>query len=215
MARLLYVMLEERGYSVFYDRESLRTGRFDESIKVAIKQCDDFILILSPEMFDGRKPENDEVLKEVIWARECGKMPLPLQMPGFEFPGAGYKFPDMTTENLAWQLKDDGVTVLMVAKGASLDLVENEDIFRIPAPFRPAELVGAVKMLVQLDQQRFKPSAARRTDDEKQMIADAKQLLMDREGYTEDQAHRYLQRRSMETSLKMTEVARLIIASYE
>ena len=47
------------------------------------------------------------------------------------------------------------------------------------------------------------------------MIADAKQLLMDREGYTEDQAHRYLQRRSMETSLKMTEVARLIIASYE
>ena len=66
MARLLYVMLEERGYSVFYDRESLRTGRFDESIKVAIKQCDDFILILSPEMFDGRKPENDEVLKEVI-----------------------------------------------------------------------------------------------------------------------------------------------------
>ena len=32
---------------------------------------------------------------------------------------AGYKFPDMTTENLAWQLKDDGVTVLMVAKGAS------------------------------------------------------------------------------------------------
>ena len=128
---------------------------------------------------------------------------------------AGYKFPDMTTENLAWQLKDDGVTVLMVAKGASLDMVENEDIFRIPAPFRPAELVGAVKMLVQLDQQRFKPSAARRTDDEKQMIADAKQLLMDREGYTEDQAHRYLQRRSMETSLKMTEVARLIIASYE
>ena len=61
----------------------------------------------------------------------------------------------------------------------------------------------------------FPLPSARRTDDEKQMIADAKQLLMDREGYTEDQAHRYLQRRSMETSLKMTEVARLIIASYE
>ena len=102
MARLLYVMLEERGYSVFYDRESLRTGRFDESIKVAIKQCDDFILILSPEMFDGRKPENDEVLKEVIWARECGKMPLPLQMPGFEFPGAGYKFPDSISDLPYW-----------------------------------------------------------------------------------------------------------------
>ena len=128
---------------------------------------------------------------------------------------AGYKFPDMTTENLAYQLKDDGVTILLVAKGTSLDLVENEDIFRIPAPFRPAELVGAVKMLVQLDQQRFKPSAARRTEDEKQTILQAKQLLMDREDYTEEQAHRYLQRRSMETSLKMTEVAKLVIASYD
>lgn len=127
---------------------------------------------------------------------------------------AGYKLSDMTTENMAFQIKNDDAAVLMVAKGTSLDMVENEDIYRIPAPFRPAELVGAVTMLVQMDQHRFKPSAARRSDDEKQMIQQAKQLLMDHEHFTEEQAHRYLQRRSMETSLKMAEVAKLILESY-
>lgn len=128
---------------------------------------------------------------------------------------AGYKFPDMTTEHVAYQLKEDGASILMVAKGTHLDMVENEDIFRIPAPFRPAELVGAVNMLLQLDQQRFRTAAARRTVDEKQLITKAKELLMEKQQYTEEQAHRYLQRRSMETSLKMTEVAKLIILSFE
>jgi len=128
---------------------------------------------------------------------------------------AGYKFPDMTTEHVAYQLKDDDAAILMVAKGTHLDMVENEDIFRIPAPFRPAELIGAVNMLVQLDQKRFKTSAEKRTDSEKQLISRAKTLLMEHEHYTEDQAHRYLQRRSMETSLKMSEVAKLILASFE
>lgn len=128
---------------------------------------------------------------------------------------AGYKFPDMTTENMAFQLKDDNTAILMIAKGTQLDMVENDDIFRIPAPFRPAELIGAVSMLLQLDQKRSKTSAEKRTDSEKQLISQAKTLLMEQEHYTEDQAHRYLQRRSMETSLKMTEVAKLIIASFE
>ena len=38
--------------------------------------------------------------------------------------------------------------------------------------------------------------------------------MMDHEHFTEEQAHRYLQRRSMETSLKMAEVAKLILESY-
>ena len=128
---------------------------------------------------------------------------------------SGYKLTDMTAEQLAEQLRGDGVTFLVVAKGALLDLLENDGIFRIAAPFRPAELVGAVGMLLQLDQQRAKPLAGQRTQDEKQLVDQAKQLLMDREGVTEEQAHRCLQRRSMERSMKMAEVAKQIIASFE
>lgn len=127
----------------------------------------------------------------------------------------GYKFPDMTAERMAHQLSGSGVTMLMVARGSLLDLVESDSIFRIPAPFRPAELVGAVRMLVQLAGQRRHGAAKERSRDEKERIGQAKALLMEHAHYTEEEAHRYLQRQSMETSLKLTEVARLILESYE
>lgn len=128
---------------------------------------------------------------------------------------AGYKFPDMTTEHLAQQMENDEAAILMMARGTLLDMVEDDDIFRIPAPLRPMELVGAMRMLAQLSSRRNKASAKKRTEDEKQLIGRAKSLLMDKAHYTEEQAHRYLQRQSMETTLKMTEVAKLIIESYE
>ena len=87
---------------------------------------------------------------------------------------AGYKFPDMTTENLAWQLKDDGVTVLMVANPPRPPPPPPAPPPPPPPHFRQEELVVAVKILFHLDQQRFKPSAARRTDHEKLTIVDVK-----------------------------------------
>ena len=124
----------------------------------------------------------------------------------------GFKFPDMPVLQLAHALDREDVAILVVAKGTLLDLIEDDRLFRIPAPFRPAELVGAVRMLEQLQHRRGKTA---RTEDEKQLISDAKTLLMEQEHFTEEQAHRYLQRQSMETSLKLVEVARLILASYE
>lgn len=127
----------------------------------------------------------------------------------------GFKFPDMSVQQLAHTLDREDVAILVVAKGTLLDLIEDNSLFRIPAPFRPAELVGAVRMLEQLQHRRGKSSATARTEDEKQLISAAKTLLMEQERFTEEQAHRYLQRQSMETSLKLVEVARLILASYE
>lgn len=127
----------------------------------------------------------------------------------------GFKFQDMTAQHLARALERDEPAILMVARGKLLDLVEDGNIFRIPAPFRPAELVGAVRMLEQLSHRSGKATARDRTEDEKQSISRAKELLMRQEHFTEEQAHRYLQRQSMETSLKMAEVARIILASYE
>jgi response regulator NasT len=127
----------------------------------------------------------------------------------------GYKFPDMTAEHMAHQLSGNDVTILMVARGTLLDLVENESIFCIPAPFRPAELVGAVRVLEQLSNQHRRGAGKSRSQDEKEQIDRAKALLMAHSHYTEEEAHRCLQRQSMETSLKLTEVARLVIETYE
>lgn len=147
MARFLFMMLADRGYSVFYDRECLRTGRYDEDIKQAIENCCDFILILSPRMFDGKSPENDEVLKEVIQARKNQKNLLPLQMSGFEFPDESYHFPDEISDFRYWNapqvkieafnytflqgyLKSSKSNLPVVLKKTLVEANEQEDIFK-------------------------------------------------------------------------------------
>ena len=50
-----------------------------------------------------------------------------------------------------------------------------------------------------------------RTEEERQLIAKAKELLMESRGFTEAEAHKYLQKRSMETGTKLSETARQIL----
>ena len=86
MARLLYFMLTNRGYTVFYDREAMDSGRFDKNIQKAIENCTDFILILSPHIFRKREEGKvDHVLEELKWAGKNNKNILPLIMQGFDY----------------------------------------------------------------------------------------------------------------------------------
>ena len=86
MARLLYFMLTSRGYSVFYDREAMDSGRFDKNIESAIEGCTDFILILSPNIFKKKAGAKvDNVLEEIKCAKMNNKNILPLIMQGFDY----------------------------------------------------------------------------------------------------------------------------------
>lgn len=86
MARLLYFMLTNRGYTVFYDREAMEAGRFDKNIQKAIEGCTDFILILSPNIFKKKSADEvDHVVEEIKFARRNNKNILPLFMQGFDY----------------------------------------------------------------------------------------------------------------------------------
>lgn len=85
LARLVYFMLTSKGYTVFYDREKLKSGRFDENIQNVIESCTDFVLILSPKMFDNIKLEEFNILTEIKIAIKNNKNILPLMMQGFDY----------------------------------------------------------------------------------------------------------------------------------
>ena len=53
-----------------------------------------------------------------------------------------------------------------------------------------------------------------RHESEQKLISQAKELLMDVNRMTESEAHRFLQKRSMDSGLRMAETAQLIIDSY-
>ena len=124
----------------------------------------------------------------------------------------GFKLADETCENLFHDLPG-GCFMLMVGSQAKLELSEAEGIFKLQSPIQRGELLASVRMLVQF--QRYIPKEkgpARRGEEERRLIAQAKAVLMDRHGMTEEQAHRFLQKQSMDNGAKMTDTARLVLA---
>lgn len=126
----------------------------------------------------------------------------------------GYKLPEMTATDLAYDLNGLAM-VLVIAPPQQLELCTNDNVFKLPTPFSRADLVSSVRMLLQMEQKRFKATAPpRRSEKDAAVISKAKELLMGKNGMTEQEAHRFIQRRSMDTGAKAVETARLIIESY-
>lgn len=58
-ANLIATRLKASGYSVFFDVETLRSGKFNEQLFSVIQQCKDFLLVLPPEALDRCVNEDD------------------------------------------------------------------------------------------------------------------------------------------------------------
>ncbi len=121
---------------------------------------------------------------------------------------------DMTADSLADALRKEAF-FLCVGKPGELDYCENEDLFKVPLPVRSGELIGALNILLQLDERAIEKRIPHRSEAEKHVIKEAKDLLMYQQEMSEDQAYRFIQKRSMETSTPMTEVAQLILNSMQ
>lgn len=85
-AKLLRDRLEARGYHVFFDVETLRSGDFNTRLYSVIDECDDFLLVLSPNALDRCRNEDDWVRYEVERALLKGKNIIPVLLRGFSFP---------------------------------------------------------------------------------------------------------------------------------
>lgn len=86
MATTLYRELMHRGFTVFYDIESLKSGPFDERLLRQIEESDDFLLILPEGSLDRCKNEGDWVRREIAHAIKLNKNIVPIMLRGFTFP---------------------------------------------------------------------------------------------------------------------------------
>ena len=85
-AKLICEALKNRGYTVFYDYDSLSGGYFDDRIFQAIEGCGDFILVLPENSLDRCENEDDWVRQEIAHALKLGKNIVPVMLDGFKFP---------------------------------------------------------------------------------------------------------------------------------
>lgn len=85
-ARILQLMLIQRGYKVFLDYDELRDGTFSDRIKAAIKAAPVFMLVLSAGSMARCVNEDDWVGKEIMLAVQESKHFVPLD-PDRTFDG--------------------------------------------------------------------------------------------------------------------------------
>ena len=120
--------------------------------------------------------------------------------------------PHLSDGPAEWLAEDlpPACSLLLVGPQHMLDACASRDVYTLATPIRREEAVSTVKLH---RMERF--TAARRTSADQATVDRAKKLLMDRLGMTEDQAHRELQKRSMDAGARLSHTARQVIRELE
>jgi hypothetical protein len=99
-AKLLAERLKAEGYHVFFDIESLKSGKFNTQLYTVIEQCRDFILVLPENGLDRCHDKNDWLRLEILHALENNKNIIPVLLRGFEYPSS---YPEGMSDISAYQ----------------------------------------------------------------------------------------------------------------
>lgn len=121
----------------------------------------------------------------------------------------GYSLYDMSAEEL-YESLPKGYSMIVLAEESQLEDISFDEIVRLKAPVHQAELLETVNRLFAAAEAE-KAKIPQRSDEDKQLIAEAKQLLMDRNTMSEKEAYRFIQKKSMDMGAKMVQTARKIL----
>ena len=116
----------------------------------------------------------------------------------------GYRYPDMIYEELYVNVTPS-FEMILVAEG----------VVSIEMPLRAHDLVSSLDMVIEnLERRRRRKrmQPPQRSEADRKLIEEAKALLMERNHMTEEEAHRYLQKTSMDSGTNMVETAQMIFA---
>ena len=94
----------------------------------------------------------------------------------------------------------------------------SENVIFLPTPLKVHALVSSVDMLAESilrSRKRKKKFVKQKNNQDFELIKKAKDLLMERNNMTEEQAHRYLQKTSMNSGNSMLDTALMIISLKE
>lgn len=124
----------------------------------------------------------------------------------------GARFPDMTYTELLSDLPE-GLPMLLVAPAEICQEREAPDLICLSLPLKVHELLETVEMIAYeagRRKRRQRNVPRERSGAEREIIDRAKRLLIERNNMTEEEAHRYLQKRSMDNATSLVETAEMV-----
>lgn len=127
---------------------------------------------------------------------------------------SGYRLKDMLYSQLRVQLPP-GFDMLLMASARLLAQKEPDDVMSVAMPLKVHELIDTINMIqnnMERRRRKRRQKPAERDPRERELINQAKILLMERNHMTEEEAHRYLQKCSMDSGNRLVETAEMIIS---
>ncbi|MDD3172972.1 MAG: ANTAR domain-containing protein [Herbinix sp.] len=128
----------------------------------------------------------------------------------------GYRFSDMHYSELINYLPK-GFEMLLVASPEKLEFFQDNNIVCLPMPIKTNDLLNTLQMMSYQYQRKKKKDKERpkeRSEEEKETIRKAKSILMDRNNMTEEEAHRYLQKTSMDSGTNLVEMSEMVLKMF-
>lgn len=126
----------------------------------------------------------------------------------------GYKFSDMIYLQLHEDLPEH-FEMLLVASQHLWSECSLKNLVYLAMPIKAHDLINTVGMMTEAiarrrKKQKIKPKE--RNEEEKELIKQAKILLIERNNMTEEEAHRYIQKCSMDSGTNMVETAQMVLS---
>lgn len=125
----------------------------------------------------------------------------------------GYKMTDMLYNELRDYLPSTIEMLLIASPEKCSD--RTPGVISLSMPFKVFDLMNTIEMMTQLIGRRRKKRRAElknRNLEQQALVKEAKSLLMERNNMTEEEAHRYLQKCSMESGVNMVETAQMVLS---
>lgn len=127
---------------------------------------------------------------------------------------SGYRLPDMLYRELNGYLPK-GFEMLLLASAQRLLESSEGNIVSLSMPIKGHDLINTLQMMTynymrKKKKERNKPRE--RSQEERDVIQRAKLLLMDRNNMSEEEAHRYIQKTSMDSGTNLVEMAEMILS---
>ena len=126
----------------------------------------------------------------------------------------GYKLKDMMYTELREYLPDN-FEMLLIASQEKWSNGLIEGVVGLSMPIKVYDLINTMEMMLRsIDRRRKKRKLQQKTRNPEQqaLINKAKELLMARNNMSEEEAHRYLQKSSMDSGTNMVETAEMVLS---
>lgn len=110
--------------------------------------------------------------------------------------------------------KPKGFEMLLVVSQAKAEECAGMDVLTLTMPLKTADFLRSVDMLMAnmaRERKRRRSIPKKRDPEEQKIIDDAKAVLMEKHKMTESEAHRYLQKNSMDSGNTMVEYAKMVL----